>query len=101
MLGLGVIAVLLAAGADCVGTNAPRGMRPMNTGEDRDIRRIEDRQRPAADDEPPDPAPGQGSAKTNSVFPADGRNSGVSRLKAPDVSDVPVLTATYCLPSTA
>ena len=56
---------------------------------------------PAADDEPLDPASDQGSAKTNSVFPADGRNSGVSRLNALDVSDVPVLTATYCFPSTA
>ena len=44
---------------------------------------------------------GYGSAKTNSVLPAAGRNSGVRRLNAPDVSDVPVLAATYCLPSTA
>ena len=41
------------------------------------------------------------NANTNSVFPLLGRSSGVRRLKAPDVSDRPVLTATYCLPPTA
>ena len=41
------------------------------------------------------------SANTNSVFPLLGRSSGVRRLKAPEVSDRPVLTATYCFPSTA
>ena len=43
----------------------------------------------------------QGSAKTNSVLPSLGRSSGVIRLNIPDVSDVPVLTATYCRPPAA
>ena len=42
-----------------------------------------------------------GRANTNSVLPLLGRSSGVRRLKAPDVSERPVLTATYWRPSWA
>ena len=42
-----------------------------------------------------------GSANTKRVLPALGRSSGVRRLKAPDVSERPVLTATYWRPSWA
>ena len=45
--------------------------------------------------------PYSGSAKTNSVLPLLGRSSGVSRLKAAEVSERPVLTATYWRPSWA
>ena len=41
------------------------------------------------------------SAKTNRLLPALGRSSGVRRVKPDAVPDVPVLTATYCRPSTA
>ena len=45
--------------------------------------------------------PVHGRANTNSVLPLLGRSSGVRRLKAPDVSERPVLTATYWRPSWA
>ena len=38
---------------------------------------------------------------TNRLFPALGRNSGVSPVKCDDVPPEPVLTATNCRPSTA
>ena len=42
-----------------------------------------------------------GSANTNRLFPELGRSSGVNPMKWADVPPVPVLTATYCRPSTA
>lgn len=42
-----------------------------------------------------------GNAKTNSVLPVLGRSSGVRPMRPLWVSDTPVDTATYCLPSTA
>ena len=48
-----------------------------------------------------DQRPGQGNANTKSVLPSLGRSSGVMRLNIADVSDWPVLTATYCRPPAA
>ena len=42
-----------------------------------------------------------GNANTNRLFPALGVISGVSRMNPDAVPAVPVLTATYCRPSTA
>ena len=42
-----------------------------------------------------------GSANTNRLLPALGRSSGVRRMKPDAVPAEPVLTATYCRPSTA
>ena len=42
-----------------------------------------------------------GNANTNTLFPALGVISGVSRMNPDAVPAVPVLTATYCRPSTA
>ena len=43
----------------------------------------------------------QGSEKTNRLFPVPGCSSVVSRRLSRVLSDEPVLTATYCTPSTA
>ena len=43
----------------------------------------------------------QGSANTKMLFPELGCSSGVSRPSAAEVIELPVLTATYCFPSTA
>ena len=42
-----------------------------------------------------------GSANTNRLLPALGRISGVRRINPDAVAALPVLTATYCRPSTA
>ena len=42
-----------------------------------------------------------GSAKTNRLLPRLGRSSGVRRMLSWELSDEPVLAATYCTPSTA
>ena len=57
--------------------------------------------REASPEHPPRDGAFHGKPNTNRLLPTLGRSSGVRRVKPDAVPELPVLTATYCRPSTA